>query len=96
MVGEISFDLVAGPDNEFEEGTYRLPAGEWRVFVVSKRAVAAPEVRPTTWDGGATGVCVAFPAGEAMNRAEVKRLLGAALGVEVWVEVRGPDSMALR
>jgi hypothetical protein len=45
VTGEISFDLVAGPDNEFEEGAYRLPGGEWRVFVVSKRPVAAPAVR---------------------------------------------------
>ena len=96
MTGEISFDLVAAVDNEFEEGAYRLPDGEWRVFVFSKRPVAAPEVRPTAWDCGATGVWVAFPAGEALNRETVKRLLGAALGVEGWVEVRGPDSMALR
>jgi hypothetical protein len=39
MTGEISFDLVAGANNEFEEGTYRLPGGEWRVFIFSKRPV---------------------------------------------------------
>lgn len=96
MVGEISFDLVAGEDNEFEEGTYRLSGGEWRVFIFSKRPVTAPEVRPTTWDSGATGVWVAFPTDKALNRSEVKRLLGEALGVEDWSEVNGPDSMALR
>ena len=89
MTGEISFDLVAEADSNFEEGACRLPCGAWR-------AVAAPEVRPTTWDSGATGVWVAFPAGEALNRAAVKQMLRAALGVSEWSEVSGPDSMALR
>lgn len=96
MTGEISFDLAAAVDNEFEEGAYRLSDGEWQVFIVSKRPVAAPEVRPATWDSGATGVWVVFPAADTLNRETVKRLLGDVLGVLDWSEVRGPDSMALR
>ena len=86
MTGEISFDLVAEADSNFEEGACRLPCGAWR-------AVAAPEVRPTTWD---SGVWVAFPASGVLNRAAVTRLLGEAFSVSEWVEARGPDSVALR
>ncbi len=96
MTAEISFDLVAEEDMEFEEGTFRLPGGEWQVFIVSKRPAVVPEVKPTRWDSGVSGVFVAFPVEARLDRSAVGLLLGEALGVSGWVEVCGPDSMDLR
>lgn len=55
-----------------------MPGREWRAFVVSRRPVAAPEVRPTTWDSGVGGAWVALPAGEVLNRAVITWLLGVS------------------
>jgi hypothetical protein len=66
------------------------------VFIASKRPVVAAQVRPTRWESGVSGVVVAVPIGTRLDRTAVKRLLGEALGVSEWIEVRGPDSMQLR
>ena len=96
--GEISFDLVMGDDMAFVEGAYRFGGGQWQAFVfLAKRdSVREPQFRSTTWDSGVTGVVYEVPAALTLNRESVEQLLSAALGVETWVEVRGPDSMALR
>jgi hypothetical protein len=95
--GEISYDLVMDDNMSFVEGTYRLPGGEWQVFVFSRFDDApGPDVRPCRWDSGATGVFVRFPKPGRLGKAEVERVLALAAGVEGWIAVRGPDSMRLR
>jgi hypothetical protein len=98
MRAEISYDLVMDDDMEFVEGTFRLPAGEWQVVIVSAfdRDVPEPQVVPQRWDSGVSGVFVRLPRAERINAATVERVLSEALGVSEWVRVRGPDSMALR
>ncbi len=96
MRAEISYDLVMENDMHFVEGTYRLPGQDWQVVIFSRRPVASPEFKPTTWESGVAGVCVRFPKGWPLNKSVVERLLGEHLGVTEWVEVRGPDSMNLR
>jgi hypothetical protein len=98
MRAEISYDLVMSDDMAFVEGTYRLPGGEWQVFIVSafEREVSESEVIPQVWPSGVTGVFILFPRHERINQAAVERVLSAALGVSEWVQARGPDSMQIR
>jgi hypothetical protein len=93
---EISYDLVMEEDMDFVEGTFRLPGGEWQVVIVSKGSVPSPEVKPTTWASGVSGVFVTFPDELNLDKSAVEDLLGRAFGVSQWDEVRGPDSMQLR
>jgi hypothetical protein len=95
--GEISYDLVMEDNMSFVEGTYRLPGGEWQVFIFSRFAdVSEPDVQPGRWDSGVAGVFVRFPKSGRLGKAEVEQVLAAATGVEGWTTVRGPDSMQLR
>jgi hypothetical protein len=96
MTGEISYDLEMDPGLTFAEGAYRVGDGPWHVFVASKRDVPEPALAESTWDSGATGIVLRVPRTADLNKALVERLLGERLGVAAWVEVRGPDSMALR
>jgi hypothetical protein len=96
MHAEISYDLVMDDDMEFVEGAYRLPGSDWQVCIVSRFDVPAPEVRPSRWESGVTGLVIRFPRAARLNREAVERVLSATLGVSEWVEVRGPDSMRLR
>jgi hypothetical protein len=98
MRAEISYDLVMDDDMPFVEGTYRLPGGDWQVFIVlaSDRDVSSPQVVPRRWESGVAGVCIRLPRGQRINAATVERVLSVTLGVSEWVRVRGPDSMQLR
>jgi hypothetical protein len=96
MRGEISYDLIMDDDMDFVEGTYRLTGGDWQVVIVSRRDVAEPEVVSTRCQSGVSGMFVRFPRCGRLNREVVEKVLGEALGVSEWVEVRGPDSMQLR
>ena len=96
MRAEISYDLVMDDDMSFVEGTYRLPDGEWQVYVVTRDDVSEPRVEAAQWEGGVTGVCVRYPRSVPLGRSSVERVLSAALGMREWVEVRGPDSIQLR
>jgi hypothetical protein len=93
---EISFDLVMEENMSFVEGTYCLPGCPWQVFIFSRRAIQQPEVRPSVWDSGVSGVVVRFPKLGVLNKETVKEILSQSLGVTNWDEVRGPDSMQLR
>ena len=95
-IGEISYDLVMELDMGFVEGTYRLPEGEWQVFIFSRRDVLLTHVEHVSWESGVSGVQVLYPMDQPLNRASVERLLSNALDVEQWKQVRGPDSMQLR
>jgi hypothetical protein len=96
MTGEISYDLVMDADNSFAEGSYRVGDGPWQVFIISKRDVTEPMIKPSTWDSGVMGVVIHLPRGTRLDKVLVERLLSEQLGVASWVEVRGPDSMLLR
>jgi hypothetical protein len=98
MRAEISYDLVLDEDMGFLEGTYRLPGGDWQVVIVPPphKTVAGSSVEPAEWHSGVTGMIVRLAHGERVNAFAVERALGAALGVSVWVRVRGPDSIVLR
>jgi hypothetical protein len=96
MRAQISYDLVMEDDMAFVEGTYRLGAGGWPVFIFSKQAVERPVWRACTWDSGVAGVVFQVPRSMTLNAASVEALMSGALGVTEWERVRGPDSMNLR
>jgi hypothetical protein len=98
MRAEISYNLVMDDDMAFVEGAYRLPGGDWQVFIVSAfdRDVPEPQVVLQRWESGVSGVFIRMPRAERINAAAVERVLSAALDVTGWVRVRGPDSMQLR
>ena len=96
MQAEISYDLVMEEDMAFVEGTYRLPKGEWQVFIFSRGAVLGSQAEHCTWESGISGVFVRFPEAGRLDKKVVEQVLGQALGVEEWREVPGPDSMQLR
>lgn len=97
MRAEISYDLVMEEEMGFVEGAYRLPGGEWQVFVFSTLGGAiAPNWTLSRWESGVTGVFVRYPRDLRLNKVTTEAVLSEALGVAEWVEVRGPDSMALR
>jgi hypothetical protein len=96
MRAQISYDLVMEDNMAFVEGTYRLGAGGWQVFIFSKRAVEGPVWTACTWDSGVAGVVFRVPRSMTPNMASVEALMSEALGVAEWERVRGPDSMNLR
>jgi hypothetical protein len=96
MIAEISFDLVMDDDMDFVEGAYRLPGCVWQVFVFARRDGPEPQVKRTHWTSGVTGLFVKFPRHQRLNQVVVERVLSAALGVNGWTTVRGPDSIQLR
>lgn len=97
MRAEISYDLVMEAEMSFAEGTFRLPGGEWQVFVFVRRNVTErPIWWRSQWESGATGVTVAFPNEHVLNRGAVEAVLSDVTGATEWVEVRGPDSIQLR
>ena len=97
MRAEISFDFVMQDDMSFVEGTYRLPAREWQVFIFGPDAsVTAPEPRRGKWPSGITGVFVKWPPALTLNKASVLETLSRELGVTEWIEMSGPDSIQLR
>jgi len=99
---EISFDTVLEDDNGWAEGSYRLPGELWKVVIFNKDDV--PEIqwrtnnwqRPTRWEREAMGMVIRFPQTARMGRADLLQALSKAVGASEWVELHGPDSMALR
>jgi len=96
MQAQISYDLVMEEEMSFVEGTYRLPGHDWQVFIFSRKPIVTPEIQPTTWDSGVTGVFVGFPEGNRLNRSVVEQLLSEQFDVDEWIEVSGPDSIQIR
>ena len=96
MTGEISYDLVMKDDMGFVEGTYRLPNGEWQVFIVNKAHVQQVELKPSQWPSGVTGVVARAPDSVGLNKEAVENLMSQWLKVDNWTEVQGPDSMQLQ
>src|SRR5262249_35314102 len=53
---EISYDLVMEDEMSFVEGTYRLPGGEWQVFIfIPWQGSNAVVWTRSEWDSGVTG-----------------------------------------
>jgi hypothetical protein len=97
MKAEISFDLVMEDVMSFVEGTYRLPGGDWRVFIFGPdSSVTSPEAKAGKYANGVAGVFVGWPESLTLNKVAVLRTLSELLDVTEWTEVRGPDSMDLR
>jgi len=98
MKAEITFDLVMGEDMSFVEGCYKLDGGPWQVFIFappSERSVI--EVRTNlVWASGVTGLNAFIPKDVKLNKSTVLKVLSHTLGVDEWVEVRGPDSIVIR
>lgn len=94
---EISYDLVMEDEMSFVEGTYRLPGGEWQVFIfIPWQGSNAVVWTRSEWESGVTGLVVRFPGKVPLNKVVVESVLSEALGVSEWIEIRGPDSMRLR
>jgi hypothetical protein len=98
MKAEITFDLVMGEDMSFVEGCYKLDGGPWQVFIFpppSERSTI--EVRTNlVWASGVTGLNAFVPKEMRLNKSTVLKVLSHTLGVDEWVEVRGPDSIVIR
>jgi hypothetical protein len=97
---EFSSDIIMDEDNQYVEGTYRLPGRFWEVLIVRKVDVPAlqhrPNQPPIEWESGITGIIIDVPREDKLNREYVRNALTIAFGYTDWVEVRGPDSMVLR
>lgn len=99
---EISFDTVLEEDNDYVEGSYRLPGRFWQVVAFQKQDV--PEIcskperweRATEWEETATGMLVSLPRKCRANRESILAAMTRVTGIADWVEVQGPDSMCLR
>jgi hypothetical protein len=86
-------------DMAFAEGCYRLESREWEVFTIrrSRHGIEPPGVKKNLrWNSGVTGLSVVVPDESKINKSTVLEAMSEALGIADWVEVRGPDSMALR
>ncbi len=98
---EISFDLVMEDDMDFIEGVFRVNQGEWQVLIASKRPLQKTEVqnieiRSTEWPNGIAGLDIIVPLSFNLNKQSLKEVMSEWLGVKIWDEVDGPDSMQLR
>jgi hypothetical protein len=94
---EISYDLMMEDELDFVEGTYRLPGGDWQVFVTHSGNVPEVEVKPQVWDSGIRGVVIHFPLkNRKLNRTAIEAKLSDYFDTQTWKEVRGPDSIQLR
>lgn len=99
---EISFDIVLEAENDWAEGSYRLPGEDWQVVIFRKDDVAEIQWQSTKWkrltngERDASGVVIRFPQQATLSREELIGAMSRVFGYETWDEVRGPDSIVLR
>ncbi len=99
---EISFDLVLEEDNDWMEGSYRLPGEFWKVVIFQKDDVPELQFQPghwkrsTQWERDITGIVIRFPRKAKMSREDLLHAMSKVFGYNDWVQVEGPDSMMLR
>ncbi len=99
---EISFDLVMEKDNNWMEGSFRLPGESWQCMSFNKRDVAdvchklSQWQRATTWGGTMTGISFSLPQTACVDRNYLLGAMTQVFGFSEWIEVHGPDSMFLR
>ena len=101
-LGQISFDtLLSNDDNVHVEGSYRVDAGDWKVFhfthhhpeeMLSERNIRHDIV----FRGGVIGTNGIFPIEEKLNKSSVAKILSELTGVGCWFDVSGPDSLILK
>jgi hypothetical protein len=97
MKAEVSFDLIMKEEMHFVEGTFRLPGGDWQVFIFMRRDLDQPEIDANAaWESGVKGIEVLYPRNKPLGKRDVLQILSEQLGVNEWQEVKGPDSMNLR
>lgn len=98
MNAEITWDLVMSEDMSFAEGCYRIENGPWQVITAFKReGLSQINVRNNlTWISGVTGMNIVLPRTSTINATVLLEIISDILGVEVWEEVHGPDSIRLR
>jgi hypothetical protein len=97
--GEMSFDILIEDetDRSVLEGCYRLPDGDWTVFIVTRRWHGSPDVDVAhVFFSGAIGVKVDHPKDKILTKRVVRDVLSTLLGVTAWREVIGPDSLTLK
>ena len=85
-------------DMPFAEGCYRLEGHDWQVVTAIKARGAHPIGISVgvTWPSGVTGMSIVLPDHCALNASGLLNTMSDHLGVTLWREVRGPDSMQLR
>ncbi|MGN6279469.1 MAG: hypothetical protein ACTHM8_12215 [Sphingomonas sp.] len=85
-------------DMAFAEGCYRLQGEDWQVITARKaKDINLIGIRNgMRWDSGVTGMNIVLPDNAKINATMLLEMMSKTLGVSDWVEVRGPDSMALR
>ena len=99
---EISFDLVLEEDNDWTEGSYRLPGEFWKVVIFQKDEVPELQFRQfrwrkwTQWERDVAGIVILFPQKKSMGHKDMLHAMSQAFGCNDWVQVVGPDSMMLR
>jgi hypothetical protein len=81
---------------DFVEGSYCVEDGGWHVFIIRKASLERAQISPVQWQSGVTGIVIRVPLATCLNKPIVQRFLSEWLGVEVWQEVQGPDSIQLR
>lgn len=92
---EISYDLMMHDDMSFVEGCYRLPNQDWQVVIVSKWNARTIGYQLTDF-GNVSGIVIKIPKYLRLDAERTEKMLSKILKVEVWQQVRGPDSIVLR
>lgn len=96
---EFSFDTVVEDNDDCDvlEGCYRTPGAHWRVMLfLKKEGLSSSSWAPSVWPSGIEGLEFRVAKAERLDRAYVRRALALAVGGVDWVEVAGPDSLALK
>ena len=94
---EISFDTeMEATDTPIAEGSFRLPQRFWSVFVIQQAMVSSTTVKRGFARSGIEELLCLIPSDKPITKDSVMKILGQAVGTEVWVEVAGPDSLVLK
>jgi hypothetical protein len=99
---EISFDTVLEENNDWAEGSYRLPGEFWKVVIFKRDDVdvllcePSKWPKPTKWEREVAGVVIRFPRTASMGREDLLGAMSNVFGHNDWAQVHGPDSIVLR
>jgi hypothetical protein len=98
--GEITFDIIVPEDGvTFVEGCYRIDGGNWQVYHLTHESTWRKDPylkRDTVFSSGISGVSGVVSKSLVLNKKTVMEILAAATGVDLWIEVTGPDSLVLK
>jgi hypothetical protein len=100
VLGEITFDIVVPEEGvTVVEGCYRIEGGNWQVYIFAKEgwSRSVPHItREAVFSSDISGVSGVVPDSVVLNKKTVMRIMAEAVGVDVWSEVFGPDSLILK